>query len=328
MAFSGAQLSHCADHKPAMHQSTSNVFMIRPQSFRKNEETATNNLYQQTLEGISPEELIERAQKEFDALSDALGAAGVNVFVFEEQEPYETPDALFPNNWISTHENGDIGLYPMFAPNRRTERREDIIVQLEHDAGFDVQNIIDFTEFESHDRFLEGTGSMVLDRVHRKAYAAISPRTDETALLHFCQEFDYEPVAFSALQTAEGKRLPIYHTNVMMSIGSGFCAICLSSIDDVEEREAVQQEIESNGLEIIALSESQIAQFAGNMLELQGANGPIIAMSSSAFHALDTEQTAALKKHGELVHADLTTIETCGGGSARCMIAEIHLTEA
>ncbi len=301
--------------------------MIRPHSFRKNEETATNNLYQKTLEGVSASTVIEQAQKEFDRLSTALGNAGVNVFVFDEQLPHETPDALFPNNWISTHETGTVCLYPMFAPNRREERREDVIVQLEHEAGFSIQNIVDFTEFELHNRFLEGTGSMVLDRINRKAYAAISSRTDETALLHFCQELDYEPVAFSAMQSAEDKRHPIYHTNVMMSIGSGFCAICLDSIDDAEERQAVIDELASDGREIIALSETQIERFAGNMLELQGSNGPIIAMSSSAFHALDAEQIERLKKYGEIIHADLKTIETCGGGSARCMIAEIHLPQ-
>ncbi len=302
--------------------------MIRPHSFRKNEETATNNLYQKTLEGVSASTVIEQAQKEFDRLSTALGNAGVNVFVFDEQLPHETPDALFPNNWISTHETGTVCLYPMFAPNRREERREDVIVQLEHEAGFSIQNIVDFTEFELHNRFLEGTGSMVLDRINRKAYAAISSRTDETALLHFCQELDYEPVAFSAMQSAEDKRHPIYHTNVMMSIGSGFCAICLDSIDDAEERQAVIDELASDGREIIALSETQIERFAGNMLELRGSNGPIIAMSSSAFHALDAEQIERLKKYGEIIHADLKTIETCGGGSARCMIAEIHLPQA
>ena len=301
--------------------------MIRPHSFRKNEETATNNLYQKTLEVVSASTVIEQAQKEFDRLSTALGNAGVNVFVFDEQLPHETPDALFPNNWISTHETGTVCLYPMFAPNRREERREDVIVQLEHEAGFSIQNIVDFTEFELHNRFLEGTGSMVLDRINRKAYAAISSRTDETALLHFCQELDYEPVAFSAMQSAEDKRHPIYHTNVMMSIGSGFCAICLDSIDDAEERQAVIDELASDGREIIALSETQIERFAGNMLELQGSNGPIIAMSSSAFHALDAEQIERLKKYGEIIHADLKTIETCGGGSARCMIAEIHLPQ-
>ena len=302
--------------------------MIRPHSFRKNEETATNNLYQKTLEGVSASTVIEQAQAEFDRLSNALGDAGVNVFVFEEQLPHETPDALFPNNWISTHETGTVCLYPMFAPNRREERREDVIVQLEHDAGFSIENIVDFTEFELHNRFLEGTGSMVLDRINRKAYAAISSRTDETALLHFCQELDYEPVAFSAMQSAEDRRHPIYHTNVMMSIGSGFCAICLESIDDDEERQAVSDELTSDGREIIALSESQIERFAGNMLELQGSNGPVIAMSSSAFHALDAEQIERLKKHGQIIHSDLETIETCGGGSARCMIAEIHLPRA
>ena len=317
-----------AQNQTPMNQSTSNVFMIRPRSFRKNEETAENNLYQKSLEGISPAELIARAQAEFDQLSAVLGDAGVNVFVFDEQESPESPDALFPNNWISTHNDGLVGLYPMFAPNRRTERREDILVQLEHECDFTIDKIIDFTEFEIHDKFLEGTGSMVLDRVHRKAYAAISPRTDEQALLHFCEEMNFEPVAFSALQTANDQRQPIYHTNVMMSIGTAFCAICLDSIDDREERQAVREELEGDGLEVIELSETQIEHFAGNMLELQGTDGAVIAMSSSALHALNDIQLAQLKAHGQVVHADLTTIETCGGGSARCMIAEIHLSKA
>jgi hypothetical protein len=216
----------------------------------------------------------------------------------------------------------------MFAHNRRLERREDIAVDLEHLHGFQINDIIDFTEFEEHRKFLEGTGSMVLDRTHGKSYAALSERTDRGALAHYCSAMDVEGVAFHAYQTAEGHRLPIYHTNVMMSIGSGFCAICLDSIDDEEEREAIQNELKGDGLEVIPLTEAQIEQFAGNMLELQGSDGLIIAMSSSAFNALNSSQIEALERFGTIVHADLTTIETCGGGSARCMIAEIHLPKA
>lgn len=308
-----------------MNQSTSTVFMVRPYSFRKNEETATNNHYQRDLAEASPEEIVQRAQDEFDGLVAALKAAGVEVIVFDEAEPHKTPDALFPNNWISTHGDGAIGLYPMFAPNRRAERRDDIPLVLEHQYGFDVREIIDFTEFESHNKFLEGTGSIVLDRVNRKAYAALSDRTDSRALEHFCDQLDFEPVAFEAFQTANNERLPIYHTNVMMSIGSGYAVVCLDCIDSDEERQQVQDSIAQDGLTLIPITEEQVNQFAGNMLELQGADGPVLAMSECAFQSLQPEQIFELQRFTTLLHAPLPTIETCGGGSARCMIAEIHL---
>lgn len=308
-----------------MSQSTSHIFMIRPHSFRMNEETAENNFYQKSGNGQASETIIEMAQQEFEGLVNALENEGIHVLVFDESEPYETPDALFPNNWISTHENGAIALFPMFAPNRRKERREDIPLSLEHDFKFDVQELVDFTEFEEHQKFLEGTGSIVLDRVHRKAYAALSARTDERALHHFCAYFDYEPIAFVANQTINNLRLPIYHTNVMMSIGSQFAAICLDSIDDLEERAMVKKSLMDDGHDLIELAEEQINQFAGNMLELQGQTGTILVMSSAAFRSLDSEQIGRLENHAKLVHSDLNTIETLGGGSARCMIAEIHL---
>ena len=312
-----------SDH--TMKQSTSSVFMVRPHSFRKNEETATNNHYQRDLAEASPQEIIERAQGEFDGLVERLKTAGVEVVVFDEAEPHVTPDALFPNNWISTHADGTVALYPMFAPNRRTERREDIPLVLEHQFGFDVRQIIDFTEFESHNKFLEGTGSIVLDRVNRKAYAALSDRTDARALEHFCDQLDFEPVAFQAFQTVDNQRLPIYHTNVMMSIGSGYAVVCLDCIDSEKERQHVQESIAQDGLTLIPITEEQVNQFAGNMLELQGADGPVLAMSECAFQSLQPEQISELQQHTTLLHAPLPTIETCGGGSARCMIAEIHL---
>ena len=308
-----------------MNQSTSSVFMVRPHSFRKNEETATNNHYQRDIAQASPEEIIERAQKEFDGFVDQLKAAGIEVVVFDEAEPHETPDALFPNNWISTHADGTVALYPMFAPNRRTERREDVPLVLEHQFGFDVRQIIDFTEFESHNKFLEGTGSIVLDRINRKAYAALSDRTDARALEHFCDQLDFEPVAFQAFQTVDNQRLPIYHTNVMMSIGSGYAVVCLDCIDSDDERKQVVDAIAQDGLELIAITEEQVNQFAGNMLELTGDDGPVLVMSASAYQSLVPEQIEKLQQHTTLLHAPLPTIETCGGGSARCMIAEIHL---
>lgn len=308
-----------------MNQSTSSVFMVRPHSFRKNEETATNNHYQRDIEQASPEEIIERAQEEFDGFVDQLKAAGIEVVVFDEAEPHETPDALFPNNWISTHADGTVALYPMFAPNRRTERREDVPLVLEHQFGFDVRQIIDFTEFESHNKFLEGTGSIVLDRINRKAYAALSDRTDARALEHFCDQLDFEPVAFQAFQTVDNQRLPIYHTNVMMSIGSGYAVVCLDCIDSDDERKQVVDAIAQDGLELIAITEEQVNQFAGNMLELTGDEGPVLVMSASAYQSLVPGQIEKLQQHTTLLHAPLPTIETCGGGSARCMIAEIHL---
>jgi len=299
--------------------------MVRPHSFRKNEETATNNHYQRDIAQASPEEIIERAQEEFDGLVDQLKAAGIEVVMFDEAEPHETPDALFPNNWISTHADGTVALYPMFAPNRRTERREDVPLVLEHQLGFDVRQIIDFTEFESHNKFLEGTGSIVLDRVNRKAYAALSDRTDARALEHFCDQLDFEPVAFQAFQTVDNQRLPIYHTNVMMSIGSGYAVVCLDCIDSDDERKQVVDAIAQDGLELIAITEEQVNQFAGNMLELTGDEGPVLVMSASAYQSLVPGQIEKLQQHTTLLHAPLPTIETCGGGSARCMIAEIHL---
>lgn len=299
--------------------------MVRPNSFRKNEETATNNHYQRDISQASPEEIIERAQEEFDGLAAQLTAAGIEVVLFDEAEPHKTPDALFPNNWISTHADGTVALYPMFAPNRRTERREDVPLVLEHQFGFDVRQIIDFTEFESHNKFLEGTGSIVLDRINRKAYAALSDRTDARALEHFCDQLNFEPVTFEAFQTVDNQRLPIYHTNVMMSIGSGYAVVCLNCIDSDEERKRVVDAIAQDGLELIDISEEQVNQFAGNMLEVTGNEGPVLVMSASAYQSLAPGQIEKLQQHTTLLHAPLPTIETCGGGSARCMIAEIHL---
>lgn len=307
-------------------QSTSTIMMVRPATFRRNEQTAVNNHFQKQLADKTDEEVLDLALAEFDGFVDKLRKADVNVLVFEADSELDAPDALFPNNWVSFHHSGAVGLYPMFAENRRIERRDDIIHDLEHLHGFEVTDIIDFTEFEEHNKFLEGTGSLVLDRQHNRAYAALSPRTDRLAFAHFCDEMDMDGVAFHAMQDTPAGRAPIYHTNVMMAIGSGFAAVCLDCIDDAEERTMVRESLEGDGLEVIALNEEEINHFAGNMLEVQSRTGEtMIVMSEQAHQALRPETLGQLARHGKILPAPLATIETCGGGSARCMLAEIHL---
>tara|TARA_B100000780_G_scaffold73414_1_gene49273 strand:- start:2361 stop:3305 length:945 start_codon:yes stop_codon:yes gene_type:complete len=311
-------------------QNTQNILMIRPSAFRMNEETAGNNFYQKTLQGSSAEEVIDLALEEFDNMVDTLRLEGVNVYVVEDLPETDTPDALFPNNWISFHFDGKIGLYPMFAKNRRMERREDILIDLEHKEGFQVKEIIDFTEFEDHNVFLEGTGSIVIDHKNRKAYAAISPRTDRAAFGQFCEAFDYDGVVFESLQNVGDQRKQIYHTNVMMCIGSGWATVCLDSVDHPEDRELLESSLINDGLKIVTLSEEQISRFAGNMLEVASTHDetPRIVMSKSAYEALDATQLDTLSHFGKVISIPLDVIEACGGGSARCMMAEIHLPKA
>ena len=300
--------------------------MVRPASFRKNEETAGNNHYQKDADQVDTH---AEALREFDGMVHDLKQRGVHVVVVDDDPNPDTPDALFPNNWISLHHDGRVGLYPMFAPNRRLERREDIVHDLVHSHGFELDEIVDFTEFEKHDAFLEGTGSMVLDRIHGKSYAALSPRTDRQAFGQWCDTMEVQGIAFEAFQSVGDKRLPIYHTNVMMAIGTGWAVICLDCIDNAEDRELVQRSLLDDGITIVDLTESQIESFAGNMLEVQTTQGETcIVMSHQAHAALDDNQRATLSQFGTLVHNDLHTIETCGGGSARCMMAEIHLPRA
>ena len=226
--------------------------MVRPAVFRKNEETAENNHYQQDAEIKDVQEV---ALIEFDTMVADLKSRGVNVIVIEDDPSSDTPDALFPNNWVSFHGDGRVGLYPMFAPNRRNERREDIFHDLIHTHGFALNEIVDFTEFETHEAFLEGTGSMVLDRVHGKAYAALSPRTDRHAFEHWCETMDVEGVVFEAFQSVGQDRKAIYHTNVMMSIGLDFAMVCLQSIDDPDERNTLIDYFNKTGKRILELNE-------------------------------------------------------------------------
>ncbi len=307
-----------------MKQATNTIVMIRPVKFRMNEQTAVNNYYQENKSIVDAN---TKAQQEFDAFVGILKGVGVNVLVIDDDPKNDTPDSIFPNNWISFHENGDVGLYPMFAVNRRRERRPEILDYIES-LGFEIKNIIDYTAAEADEVFLEGTGSLVLDRSNKKAYCALSPRANEELLIEFCEDFEYTPVIFTAYQTFNGDRLPIYHTNVMMGVGETFVIVCLDCIDDKKERKNLVSHLKNDGKEVITITEQQVDSFAGNVLQVVGSQEKrYLVMSSSAYNSLTKDQIAKIERHCELLHSDLTTIETLGGGSARCMMAEVFLPE-
>ena len=311
-----------------MNQTTNTILMVRPTSFRANEQTAVNNYYQKVMDDVDQSTLQLQAQEEFDAFVEQLRSFGVNVIVFEAKDGLDTPDSHFPNNWISFHENGTVGLYPMFAENRRMERREAVLDLLES-KGYKIENIVDYTSAEEESLFLEGTGSLLLDRVNRKAYCALSARADEELFIEFCEDFEYTPIVFTAYQMVEGKRLPIYHTNVMMCLGETFAVICLDSIDNKKERKNVIQHLKEDKKEIIDITESQMQQFAGNMLEVKGKNDKrFLVMSKAAHESLTKSQISRIESHCEIISSDLKIIEACGGGSARCMMAEVFLPKA
>ena len=308
-----------------MKQTTNSILMIRPVAFRMNEQTAVNNYYQKVLDGLSPETVNAKAQKEFDTFVAKLRKVGVSVTVVQDTLEPNTPDSIFPNNWISFHESGDVALYPMFAENRRAERREDILDILEEE-GFQINQIVDYTSAEEDNVFLEGTGSLLLDRENGKAYCALSPRADEEVMIEFCEDFELTPVIFEAFQTVNGERKLIYHTNVMMCLGDTFAVICADCIDDKKERKMVLDSLRGDDKEIILITEEQVNNFAGNMLEVKGKNEErFLVMSESAFKSLTKKQIAQIEAHVEIIHSSLDTIEACGGGSARCMMAEIFL---
>ena len=308
-----------------MSQTTNSILMIRPVAFRMNEQTAVNNYYQKVLDGLSKETVNAKAQNEFDALVQKLKLVGVNVIVVDDTLKPDTPDSVFPNNWISFHENGDVVLYPMFAENRREERREDILDSIE-DNGFVINEIMDYTSAEEDGFYLEGTGSIILDRENEKAYCALSPRADEELFIEFCEDFEYSPVIFEAFQTVNGERKLIYHTNVMMCIGDTFAVICADCIDDKKERKMVLDSLRGDEKEVILITEAQVNCFAGNMLEVKGADDRrYLVMSNSAHQSLTKKQIAQLEEHVTILSSNLDTIEACGGGSARCMMAEIFL---
>lgn len=308
-----------------MKQTTNSILMIRPVAFRMNEQTAVNNYYQKVIDGLLPATVNAKAQQEFDDFVIKLRAVGVKVIVVNDTLNPDTPDSIFPNNWVSLHENGDAAMYPMFAENRRAERREEILDQLEEE-GFKIENIVDYTSAEEDGYFLEGTGSLLLDRANQKAYCALSPRADEELFIEFCEDFDYAPVIFEAFQTVNGERKLIYHTNVMMCLGETFAVICSECIDDKKERKMVLDNLKEDGKEVILITEAQVNNFAGNMLEVRGAdNARYLIMSAAAHQSLTDKQIAQLEKHATILSSSLDTIEACGGGSARCMMAEIFL---
>ncbi len=308
-----------------MQQITNSILMIRPVSFRMNEQTAVNNFFQKKLDNITPEIAQRGALHEFDCFVEKLREIGVNVLVINDSKDADTPDSIFPNNWMSFHENGDVGIYPLFAENRRQERKETIFETLEK-AGFFIENIIDYTSAEEEELFLEGTGSLVLDRTNRKAYCALSTRSDEDLVIEFCEDFEYTPILFVASQNVNNKRMPIYHTNVMMSIAESFVIICLETIDDKKERKNVLKHLKENGREIIVISEKQVNNFAGNMLQVIGRNNEkFMVMSQSAFESLTKVQIKMIEKHCKILYSAIDTIEICGGGSTRCMMTEVFL---
>ncbi len=301
--------------------------MIRPVNFRMNEQTAVNNYFQEDLD-LKNAVINAQAQKEFDDFVNVLQGKGVNVIVVDDNKERDTPDSIFPNNWISFHEEGIVGLYPMFAENRRNERRDDILDILE-EKGFEIKDIMDYTSAETEGFFLEATGSMALDRVNKKAYCALSDRADEALFIEFCEDFEYSPVIFTANQSVDGERRPIYHTNVMMCLADHFAVICLDAIDDKKEKTSVIGHLKQDGKDIIAISAEQMHHFAGNMLQVLGKEEePLLVMSTQAFKSLNPEQITSIEKHCGIVYSSLETIETCGGGSARCMMAEVFLPRA
>lgn len=290
--------------------------MIRPIAFTYNDETAVNNSFQ--VAG-NAEAAQEKALKEFDALVQKLRDNDINVTVVDDTAEPHTPDSIFPNNWISFHENGTMIFYPMYAENRRAERKQHVLDEL--NKKFKFSKTVDLSTFESNNIFLEGTGSMVLDRDNKIAYACISPRTNIKVLQAFCDKMNYAACTFIAVDSKGGE---IYHTNVMMCVADKYVVICLDSIRDENERKHVSDTIVKSGKKIIAISLSQMNSFAGNMLQLQNKMGKkILVMSAHAYNSLTAEQIIELSKYNEIVYSDLNTIETNGGGSARCMIAEI-----
>lgn len=308
-----------------MSQITNTVLMIRPVQFRMNEQTAVNNFYQKTSDNTLPETVNSKAVKEFDGMVKKLKKAGINVIVVEDTKDFDTPDSIFPNNWISFHQNGTIGLYPMFAENRRLERKDSILEAVEAE-GFKIEIVVDYTAAEEDGFYLEGTGSILLDRENQKAYCAISARADEELFIEFCEDFEYTPVVFSAYQTVNDKRELIYHTNVMMCLGNTFAVVCLASIDDKKERKNLLKHLHEDGKKVIEISENQVNNFAGNMLQLKGANdASYLIMSQSALDSLRPAQVQLLEAHATIISSSLETIEACGGGSARCMMAEVFL---
>lgn len=306
-------------------QMTDSVLMIPPRGIRSNPETAIDNRFQRDFGTDAPSNLSQQALQEFADLTEQLQAAGVQVVVPDVSDDRDTPDAVFPNNWISFHEDGRVVLYPMRAANRRLERRPEVLGHIRL-ARFAIREVVDFSSWESEGIFLEGTGSLVIDRVNRQAYAGLSPRTIEEGVRRWCRAFDYEPIVFQAQHTVDGAAHPIYHTNVMMAVGETLAVVCLESITESTQRARVADQLAASGRELIEIDLAQMDRFAGNILQLQAGDGaPLTLISQTAFESLRASQRHALSRGSRLMIADVAAIESCGGGSVRCMIAEIFL---
>ena len=290
-----------------MQQTTNSILMIRPINFRMNEQTAVNNYFQESV-ALQNAEINRKAQEEFDSYVFKLKSFGVEVLVISDTETFDTPDAIFPNNWISFHTDGTVGLYPMFAENRRLERRDDILAKIE-EKGFLIEQVVDYTAAEFEDFFLEGTGSLILDRVNKKAYCALSVRADEELFIEFCEDFEYTPVVFIANQTVKEKREPIYHTNVMMCVAETFAVICLETIDNKSERKNVLKHLKEDGKQVIEITALQMHNFAGNMLQVRGADDELfLVMSAAAHESLTQSQIAKINNHCKIISSSLETI--------------------
>lgn len=301
-------------------QTTNSIVLIRPVAFRFNEQTAVNNAFQQQSRQV---DVNEQARNEFDHFEELLRKNHIDVTVIEDTEQPETPDSIFPNNWVSFHDDGTVVLYPMFAPNRREERAKGCIEKIAE--RFSIKNRINLTKYEDEGTFLEGTGSLVLDRENRIAYACFSPRTHPGVLKKFCDEMNYTPVSFYA-KDAEGS--DIYHTNVMMCIADQYAVVCMESITNRADREKLTAALQRSGKEIIEITPAQMKQFAGNMLQLHDKDlQKLLVMSTRAFQSLTPAQIEKLESYNRIIHAPLYAIEQNGGGSARCMIAEVFLPE-
>ena len=311
-------------NKRVMSQITNNILMVKPTGFTYNAETAENNHFQNPISSQNQKQISENALREFDNMVYKLDGKGVNITIVDPKDNHLNPDAVFPNNWFSIHKDGTRILYPMFAKSRRKERDLEIFTSLEKNLNFKIKSTIDLTIYEQENLFLEGTGSMILDREYKIAYAALSERTSKKILIDFGQKMNYNIVYFNAFHKVNNQKSPIYHTNVMMCLGDYFSVICLETIPDKFEKANVLDSFEETNKKVIEITVSQMNNFAGNMLQLLGAkNSPIIVMSQSAFESLEKSQVKNLEKFGEIVFSNLSTIENYGGGSARCMIAEL-----
>jgi len=311
-----------ADHPGQEPQSAGAVLMVRPARFGCNPQTAPSNAFQADPAGGLENDPQRDALQEFHSLANALEQAGVEVLIAPDSAVPPKPDAIFPNNWVSFHYDGTVALYPMLAPNRRWERREEVLEQVVRSGGFRVTRTVDLTHRESEEKYLEGTGSLVLDRAHRVAYACTSPRTDLDVLGEFAQQLDYDLMTFDAVD-AGGRA--VYHTNVLMAIGTAFAVVCSESILNDAHRAAVLSKLRATGHEVVEITQDQMAQFAGNMLELTSPAAKLIALSTTALGSLNGTQRAILESHANLVPVQIPTIERTGGGGVRCMLAEIHL---